>query len=78
MKKFYVTSTASHAEAVMREILRLDPIALISHRRENKTLLLVASEALSEWTLEAIDGVGHAVNITKMAEFLRKAQAVEV
>lgn len=64
LKSFYATTTAEHAEHVMKEIFRVDPDATITHRRDNKTLLLVRSKNLSEWTIEAIAGVAHAVNLS--------------
>lgn len=68
MKAFFVTTTETHAEKVMTEILRVDEDATISHRRENKTLLLVRSNRVSEWTLEALDGVAHAVSLSSLGK----------
>lgn len=66
MRFYYVTTTAPQAETVMKEILRVDGEATISHRRENKTLLLVHSARLTEWSLESISGVAHAVALSSI------------
>ncbi len=68
VKSYYVTTTKTHAESVMREILRLDLEATLSHRRDNNTLLLVRGNKFSELTLEAIDGVAHAVALTALGK----------
>lgn len=72
MKGFLVTTTRQFASAIMSEILRVDPKAAISHRREDKTLLLVRSERLSEWSLEAIPGVAHAVSLFRVGLEVRR------
>ncbi len=68
MKAFYVTTTAKQADNVMKEILRVDSDATISHRANNTTCLLVRSACMSEWTLEALDGVAHAVLLTSLGK----------
>lgn len=66
MKGFLVTTTYRQSAAVVDEILRIDPNAAISYRREDNTLLMVRSARLSEWSFEAIAGVAHAVNLSNL------------
>lgn len=63
MKSFYTTTTETHADQVIREIFRIDPAALINHRRDNRTVLHVRSARMSAFTLEAIAGVAHAFDL---------------
>ena len=71
MKSFYVTTTRTSAEMVRQEILRLDDLAALQYRRENKTLLVVTSNSLDEDRLEMIPGVAHAVNLASLGRFVK-------
>lgn len=68
MKSFYVTTTKTHSEKVRNEILRIDAEALVTYRPDNRTLFLVQSLRMSELTLEAIDGVAHAVSLAAIGK----------
>lgn len=65
MKTFYTTTTETHADQVIREIFRIDPAALVNHRRDNRTVLHVRSARMSAFTLEAIAGVAHAFDLSE-------------
>lgn len=68
MKSFYVTTTEINSDHVRDEILRVDRDALVSRRPDNRTLFLVQTARMSELTLEAIDGVAHAVSLAAIGK----------
>jgi hypothetical protein len=71
MKTFYTTTTETHADQVIREIFRIDPAALVNHRRDNRTVLHVRTARMSEFTLEAIAGVAHAYDLADIRRVAR-------
>jgi hypothetical protein len=66
MRHFLATTTRASGEIAIREILKADPEAIVSHGQDNKTMLRVASEFFDEDKLEAVPGVVHAVDIDAM------------
>lgn len=66
MRHFLATTTRASAEIAIVEILKADPEAIVSHNRDNKTLLRVASEILDEDKIESLPGVAHAVDLDAM------------
>lgn len=66
VRSFYVTTTENFTDYLKSEILRVDPEASITVRRDNKTLFLVKTARMNEWTLESISCVAHAVNISAL------------
>lgn len=61
MRTYLVTTTNTTALNVLAIITRIDPAAAIQYPYDTKTVMRVHSNRFSHLTLEAIDGVAHAL-----------------